>query len=278
MVLINYHELTMNEPRDSPQRKRQFLVICTVMAAVFMHAAVSSGSLLSVDIQDGEFPGGKFVYKRTKRDFAASMSLLNNIGETLGLKRREFAEKLYTLYLDDPNRMGGRRQRFAGGLLVNKKEYTEYSRTLMESNKQVKPPTPQEIQDLGAVALWPRLSFQEKKLPKVKAAIMHFPFTDGFTSAIVLSWKIIPALRKYAKRQTNSDDIVVISTCNVQEQICTHYAPLQKNKHFLLGEPNTEDYLQAEPDTGVINWPGVWRSLRKPYDLVMGKGGADNEL
>ena len=66
-MLMNYHELTMNEPRDSPARRQQFLVICTVMAGVFVHSCVMAGVFSSMDIKEGVFPGGEFVYRYTVR-------------------------------------------------------------------------------------------------------------------------------------------------------------------------------------------------------------------
>ena len=64
---MNYHELTMNEPRDSPARRKQFLVICTVMGAMLAHAVMTSGAFNSMDIKEGVFPGGEFVYKYATR-------------------------------------------------------------------------------------------------------------------------------------------------------------------------------------------------------------------
>lgn len=66
-MLMNYHELTMNEPRDSPARRKQFLVICTVMAGMFTHGVMTAGAFNSMDIKEGIFPGGHFVYKYAKR-------------------------------------------------------------------------------------------------------------------------------------------------------------------------------------------------------------------
>lgn len=66
-MLMNYHELTMNEPRDSPARRKQFLVICTVMGGMFLHSIMTAGAFNSIDIKEGIFPGGTFVYKFAKR-------------------------------------------------------------------------------------------------------------------------------------------------------------------------------------------------------------------
>lgn len=57
----------MNEARDSPARRKQFLVICTVMAGMFAHSIMTAGAFNSIDIKEGIFPGGFFVYKFAKR-------------------------------------------------------------------------------------------------------------------------------------------------------------------------------------------------------------------
>ena len=65
--MMNYHEMTMNEPRNSPARRQQYLVICTIMAGVFVHAVITSGGISSIDIRERVFPGGDFVYRLNQR-------------------------------------------------------------------------------------------------------------------------------------------------------------------------------------------------------------------
>ncbi|KAL7571772.1 hypothetical protein ACA910_002863 [Epithemia clementina (nom. ined.)] len=249
---MNYHELTIDEPRDSPARRQQFLVICTVMVAIFAHTIFQSDCLASVKIEETMFQGGTFVYKETKRDYAASASLEEYIGRRqLGLKTREFADKIYTIYLDDPRALGGRQQRFASGVLYKNNEVDEEQMNfLLSKNKDVVPPTSEELLDLGALELWPKLEYKVAELPSSRAASVQFTYTGGFVSAIVLSMRIIPALRQYvAQRQSESDNeqcspITVISTCSISEQVCTHYAPLTNGQEFLLGHPDHHAYLK----------------------------------
>lgn len=66
-MLLNYHEMTMNEPRDSPAKRKQFLVICTVIFGMFTHAVITAGALNSIEIKEGIFPGGFFIYKYATR-------------------------------------------------------------------------------------------------------------------------------------------------------------------------------------------------------------------
>ena len=64
---MNYHEMTMNEPRNSPARRQQYLVICTIMAGVFVHAFITSGGISPIIIREHVFPGGDFVYRTSQR-------------------------------------------------------------------------------------------------------------------------------------------------------------------------------------------------------------------
>jgi hypothetical protein len=241
--VINYHEMTMNEPRDSPARRQQFLVICTVMTATMLASIISAGGLNRVEINNhdsssnegGIFPGGDFVYRFTQRDYAASMSLQESVGKDLGVKPKDFDDKIYTIYLDDPHfsGLGGRELRFASGYLVtDKKTEGHIPALLLGKNREIlakPPPTEVEIRDLAATDLWPRLPYQQASLPSVNAAVVHFPFTNGFISAIILSHKIIPALRQHVvqhaqgknqqEREQNAHVPIVISTCSVTDQM-----------------------------------------------------------
>lgn len=252
MVLMNYHELTMNEARDSPQRRKQFLVICAVMASTFVYAVLTAGGLSPVNITEGEFPGGDFIFRQTKRDYAASNGLARSIGTDLGLKPKHFADVIYNVYLDNPAVVtGGRQQRFAAGLLVAKHQGEidthNYKRKLLAMNEQIIPATEEEFWDLSASDLWPRLKYEQKSLPKTKAAVLQFPFTDGFVSALILSHKVIPALHNYVKEKYPEKDIpvVVVTTCSTTDDMCTHYVPLSNTKPFLLGNPEMKVYAET---------------------------------
>ena len=66
-MLLNYHEMTMDEPRDSPARRQQFQVICTIMAGMFIHSVITAGAFMTIHIQEGVFPGGEFMYRYDER-------------------------------------------------------------------------------------------------------------------------------------------------------------------------------------------------------------------
>jgi hypothetical protein len=264
-MMMNYHEMTMNEPRDSPARRRQYLIICTIMAAVMLHALIQAGVLVSVTVDNDTegFPGGTFVYKLTSRDYAASNSLKESIQKDLGLKSNaETVDMLYGLYLDDPNQLSGRAQRFAYGLLTDSSG-SDQDKTLMALNDERTPATAVELEDLGAAFLWPKLTYEKTKLPATAALVATFPYTNGFVSAMMLGLKIIPALRKAAAVE-GAAPIVVVSTCSVKQSTCTHYVPLKQGKPFLLGQVDFETHLvQVGPQPALIDWDGVRKGLRR---------------
>ena len=264
-MLLNYHEMTMNEPRNSQARQNQYLVICTVMAATFVYYVLQAGGLATIDINKGVFPGGTFVHKYTQRDYAAAGSLAEQIAKDAGLNRyNETLDAVYSLYLDDPNLMSGRRQRFACGLLG----HDDKAAKLLATNKGRVPPTKQELEDDGAFKLWPKLMYQETVLPaNTPALVVQFPFTNGFVSAMLLGWRVIPALRA-AALQAGADAAVVLSTCSVKAQVCTHYAPLIKlngaqSSPFLLNLPDTDAYLQALPEEATIDFVAAWNKMQR---------------
>lgn len=254
---MNYHEMTMNEPRNSPARKQQYLVICTVMAAVFFHSVLQAGGLASVNITEGVFPGGHFVFKQSKRDYAAAKSMKEVIAKDAGLRwTNETVDRLYGIFLDDPNIIGGRRQRFACGLLLNDENSKDDTKSgsiqtiqeqLMESNRGKVPPTTDDELDDGAHKLWPKLLYEETELPSTKALVVQFPYTDGFVSAMIFAMKVLPKLRA-AATDAGAAAVTIVTTCSPKESMCTHYAPLgAESKAFLLGHEDMTAYLKTLP-------------------------------
>jgi hypothetical protein len=193
-MLLNYHEMTMNEPRNSPARQKQFLVICTVMAAMFAHSCMASGLFLNMDIVNGVFPGGFYIYRSANRDYAAAMSLHKTIRQDLEYKSEYGADDLvYHIYLDDPTQMGGRRQRWTSGILVGEDDTgKEQIDKLLAKNKVIhgNPLTADDYDQLAATELWPRLPYDQADLTAVDALVLNFPFTNGFVSSLVLAHRV----------------------------------------------------------------------------------------
>ena len=132
--MLNYHELTMTESKDSPQKKKQFGVVCTVILAGVLYSMLTSGAFQAVDPVEGIFPGGHFCYKLVSRDYASSRGLGRSIMEDY--KKAELAkqnsdspsrvpsieEDLYHVFMDDPKMsINAFRRRYMTGILVSNK-------------------------------------------------------------------------------------------------------------------------------------------------------------
>ena len=258
-MMLDYHALTIDEDRNSPQRKYQFRVTCLIMIVGFCFMTIPAGILVPVKITEGTFPGGTFVYKSTKRDYVASCALELYVGtEDLKLDHRhDFQDRIYTIYLDDLKLVKyGRSQRFASGYLSNSsKSDRMIEEQLLSYNKGMEPLNRFELKTLFAEDLWPRLKYKKATLPKVKAAIVYFPSTYGFVSSVMMQFRILPALRKYATEKLESNNrndkknpaVTIITTCHVKNRMCTHYAPLEKGNPFLLGQLPTQEYAKTLP-------------------------------
>lgn len=196
-MLLNYHELAIDESRDSPARRKQFLVICAVIVTFTLHSIFTSGLLLPVEVKQATFPGGEFIHKHSRRDYAASMSLLHHVAGDLKIKERHYEDIMYNVYLDDPLVIMGRAQRFASGILLNDSTKTTQQETneerksiLMGKNQEITEPTPEEIKELPTYELWGKLKYHSHEFPQVKAAVVQFSFTNGFVSALIHSYKV----------------------------------------------------------------------------------------
>ena len=60
---INYHELTMEESKDSPARKKQFVTICVLGIGALSNAMINAGVFQPIQFEEGVFPGGEFHYR-----------------------------------------------------------------------------------------------------------------------------------------------------------------------------------------------------------------------
>ena len=233
--MLNYHELTMNEPRDSPQRRKQFLVISAIMTGMAIHAGLNAGVLASLSIETGTFPGGEFVHKSMTKDYAASTGTLRTVADDLGITEegntnlvlqegapRDTADLLYSLFLDDVSLVPGGKTRFAAGALLsgnNKGGNGDMKKLLLEVNKSINDSNSSDDSTHSK-----DVKYEVGKLPKVEAAVAQHPFTAGAWSAILQSYKIIPKFKKYAQENSQEgSSLVVIATCSAKQQMCTYY-------------------------------------------------------
>ncbi|CAJ1965333.1 unnamed protein product [Cylindrotheca closterium] len=306
--MLNYHEMTMDEAKDSPQKKKQFAVTCTIMGGVIVYMLMTSGAFQSVNPIQGKFPGGNYVYKYTARDYAASGGLGRAIMEDLIntrlankqeiIPQYKLEEQVHHLYLENPAGRGGPRQRFMSGLVIPKSKTDDDTMALlMGLNDDTKKSefTKDEQHILSAIEIYNMLPYETAELPPVDALVLQFPWTGGISSILVQSMKVIPKMHKLAAAKLNDgDQTVVISACSKDEQMCTHYAPLENVEAFLLGRPTTKDFNDALGKEEVVDWAGMkltldyaatkwkeWTGLKKkevPAPVLEEEGEAKAEL
>lgn len=305
---MNYHGLTMEESKDSPQRRYQHIVICSVIAIGFTYSVYISGVLLSIQPFETKFPGGTFCYKDFTRDYAASMGLGRRLQKdilagfpeaesddnddeqkkALKARKKMIEDRVHHIYLDNPEDIGGNNQRFMTGVLTSGgAERKSYCDPLFEKNpalarnKKLYANLPNN--EKGASALYDETVYKSVSLPSVDSVAIRFTFSDGFASALALSYKVIPELRKLAVEK-GAKDPVVISQCSVAEKECIHYVPLSKGVAFHDGRPVAQQHLDANPEVfdpiGIIkNGLRVVFPFLKPYienaDVASSESGAE---
>jgi hypothetical protein len=264
-----------SSPEEHVAKRKQFLVVSTVVAAMLGHAFVSAGGFHPVEVSFGVFPGGEFLYKYATRDYAASSSLVDWVASDARLPVRDMADRVYALYFDDPRGMAGTHQRFAAGYLATDKASRDVHKNLLEKDRKImrEDVTEQEMRTMAVTELWPHIKYETVSLPSVKCGVAHFPFTNGFISALLLQYKVIPALRRYASQHMVDDPKagsgvgpVVLTTCSISEAMCTHYVPLVKTRRFHVGgRPSSDSYrkMLKPQDFEMIDWEGLRKTLRQ---------------
>jgi len=279
----------MNEPRDSPQRRKQFLVICTIMLVMFLHSSLSAGVFATFTITGGTFPGGEFVYKPMTKDYAASTGTLRTVASDLGYAEdrdvpSDKADLLYSIFLDDPSVLPWGKTRFAGGVLLSKSMRGEGGKQikkslLEEANKDIdarKNVAAEEEDEIGAHSR--DIRYKVGSLPEVAAAVAQHPFTAGVWSALLQSYKIFPKLKEYAKNHGEVEKSpIIISTCCVKQKICTYYMPLSKRDKFYsgMGKTSMEGYAKQFTNNGSMmqklgidfDASGKLRSIKKALGI-----------
>lgn len=262
-MALNYHELTMKEPRDSPARRKQFLVICTLGVGVLLNTVINSGGFHPVTIEEGVVPGGAFAYRMHTQDVAAAMSKVRcALDDVKAADADEQADTLYSLYADESSRVPSGETRFFVGGLGNE------IATALSGIASV------DSKDRKLSEFCDGRAYETTKLPTdVKAGVAQFPFTNGFVSALLLTYKIVPTMSKYA-RDHGVENPVLFSTCSPSQYMCTHYVPLAKGDKYFLGQPNTAEYAKQLADEAAaakgkaaVDYEAVWRGIKKMSPL-----------
>eukprot|EP00816_Leptocylindrus_hargravesii_P002224 CAMPEP_0196821108 /NCGR_PEP_ID=MMETSP1362-20130617/77844_1 /TAXON_ID=163516 /ORGANISM="Leptocylindrus danicus, Strain CCMP1856" /LENGTH=260 /DNA_ID=CAMNT_0042200183 /DNA_START=88 /DNA_END=870 /DNA_ORIENTATION=- len=246
----------MGEARDSPQRRKQYLVICTIMAAMFFGACIASGVFQPVYITEGTYPGGEFIYLSEVRDYSAHMALFRKVAGDLYFKpKTEWGDLLFGIYMDEERNVPGGKMRYSVGTLLDKDE-----------GLSVKP----LLERFDGHATH---AYEKANLPSVRAGMVHFPFTNGFVSCLTHQYKILPAMQKYAKQHGVEGTIpIMTSTCSIKEKMCTHYIPLEKSEMFLLGKTPPEEYssdlysdIAQQNAKSALNTGKILKGLKKLF-------------
>ena len=119
------------------------------------------------------------------RDYAATYGYFEQISRELNITQARQADLIYALYLDDPMLVAAQRQRFGTGVLVGGSEKSIKAKVLSMNAAIAKlPPVPTSEAEL-AHQMW---AFSD--LPSVDAAVIQFPSTNGFVSALITSYRV----------------------------------------------------------------------------------------
>jgi len=271
--MLNYHELTINEPRGSPAKRKQFIVICCVMGFVLGNALINAGAFNSVRISKGKFTGGEYVHKSMERDYAAFVGLARTVGSDAGVTEADQDGVIYSVMLDVDASAGvpGGSERFMTGV-VNGSEDTKKELLALNDKMNIIGPDAyvgdyNEGDKFGA-----HLPYETGSLPSVDAGVCKFVYTGGFMSTLIYQYKVFPAMIKYAKENApEGSPLVIATTCTTRDQICTHYIPLQKGDEFYLaGRAPTKEYAESLGSDGSgIDIAAAFKGLTR----VLGFGG-----
>ena len=123
-------------------------------------------------------------------DYSTSAGLARSIVEDLDIGEIEQGDFLYSIFLDSPMAMGGANQRFATGILVDKTGRDKKKR-LMGLNEGIRAVKyTDDDDDYSVEKVWKQIEYKSTSLPSLDAAIVQFPFTNGFVSALTHSYKV----------------------------------------------------------------------------------------
>lgn len=270
MVGISYHELQANSAsgqqrstRHTAAERKQFLVVCVIGFGLLANAFINAGLFESINPNASKtFPGGEFVYKVAKnQDYASTGGYWRKIARDLrgdlfessfATEKETFDDDLFSVYIDDVSKGYGR---FFTGVITQNKP--ELKKKLINLNPGLGNRTGENYSPFD------RMEYEVGILPKVESISTTFPFTDGFVSALLHNYKVFPALAKYAKEKFPDEKIVIVTTCNRNLKVCTHYVPVKEGEKFLMGHPNTEDWTEEEMVDLSFDAAKISRSLKR---------------
>jgi len=261
------------------------------MATWFLYSLYISGILLTIDPVEMSFPGGNFCYKFVARDYVASMGFGRRIRKnvydilpsddgdekeekiTKKEKNKLIEEMVYHVYLDNPQLVGGAKTRWLSGVLVTDLEKSKYCDPLFDVNPKIEREAllhqDEPEREKKASDVFEQTIYQHVNLPSVSSLAFKFPYTNGFLSGLVLSYKIIPEMRILAAEKGESGNIpVIISQCSEGDGTCIHYVPLVEGEDFLVGNPPMEKYLESIGDESFEIWESIQSGMRMIFPFT----------
>jgi hypothetical protein len=147
-----------------------------------------------------------------RSDYASSAGLARAICSDLNIAEKAQSDLIYTLYLDDPTLMGGERQRFAAGILVDKTG-RDKKKQLLDMNEEIRKVGFADGEHVPLEKLWGSIEYKSESLPSLDAAVVQFPFTNGFVSALTHSYKVC----------------IAVSVCRLS---CASFSPLRPRECY----------------------------------------------
>ncbi len=229
---MNYHGLTIGETKDSPQKRYQYMVICSIIASCFTYSVYISGILLTIEPFETEFPGGTFCYKPLSRDYASSIGLGRRLQKdileafpeeddaakeiSVTDRKKIIEDKVYHVYLDNPEDVSGLHQRFMSGVLVSDDtDKLSFCDPLFEKNpgilREKKLHQDELEKEKKASEVFFQTVYESVDLPSVDSVAIKFPFSNGFLSALVFSYKV----RNFHLKCFDQIFVVEEETCGV---------------------------------------------------------------
>jgi hypothetical protein len=126
------------------------------------------------------------------RDYASTFGLFEEVAKRANVTKRQYPDLLYALYLDDPSTMNARRIRFGTGILVGESGEDRKDK-LLAMNPEIEAKVNNGAlagPDITNMDRFRLKTWEVVDLPSVDAAVLQFPHTGGFVSALLTAYRV----------------------------------------------------------------------------------------
>lgn len=243
----------------SPKERMKQLIVITIFGIAFLtYHLYDAGAFHDVHVTQGVFTTSStaFVYKTIARDYLTSAGSMRSLSDDLLLQDYEFTKnQIYTIFLDNTKVIPTNYKRFIVGtivendddprmlLLSKNNDNDDDTSTVSNTNVYAEYKNDDDDKDGRSQRFWNSVNYNIGIIPeKTSVAKVSFRFTDGFISSMIHSYKVIPKIVEYMKKEKNIVDPIIIYTCNSDEAMCTFYSPLENMSQFHLNELDTNEY------------------------------------